>query len=146
MPSRLRWIYRRQRHLQRECQRKPCLSPPLIGRPSKCLSVQGPRAYGGQYELPTLGGGDTAGYNPGTSTGHYVGDNTRESDDVRDAQGLDTPTRSSRPVAGDSSYSSPDSDSFATSDDDGVSVLRIPCRSALQTSLVLHRTDFRLPC
>ncbi|KAI7469579.1 hypothetical protein KC351_g13060 [Hortaea werneckii] len=70
-------------------------------------------------DSPTLGGGDTAGYNPGTSTGRYVGDNTRECGDVHDAQDLDTPIRSDRPVAGDSSYSSPDSDSFATSDDDG---------------------------
>ncbi|KAI7317976.1 hypothetical protein KC315_g10219 [Hortaea werneckii] len=83
------------------------------------VSYKVPERTGDNMNSPTLGGGDTAGYNPGTSTGHYVGDNTRESDDVRDAQGLDTPTRSSRPVAGDSSYSSPDSDSFATSDDDG---------------------------
>ena len=88
-------------------------------------------------DSPTLGGGDTAGYNPGTSTGRYVGDNTRECGDVQDAQDLDTPTRSGRPVAGDSSYSSPDSDSFATSDDDGVSVLPILCRSALQNPWVL---------
>ncbi|RMY74281.1 hypothetical protein D0863_03317 [Hortaea werneckii] len=69
-------------------------------------------------DSPTLGGGDTASYNPGTSTGRYVGDNTHECGDVRDAESLDTPTRSGRPVAGDSSYSSPDSDSFAASDDD----------------------------
>ncbi|KAI7303843.1 hypothetical protein KC315_g15447 [Hortaea werneckii] len=73
-----------------------------------------------EMDSPTLGGGgDTAGYNPGTSTGRYVGDNTRECGDVQDAESLDTPTRSGRPVAGDSSYSSPDSDSFAASGDDG---------------------------
>ncbi|KAI7109562.1 hypothetical protein KC343_g18088 [Hortaea werneckii] len=70
-------------------------------------------------DSPTLGGGDTAGYDPGTSTGRYAEDNTRECGDVHDAQALDTPDRSGRPVAGDSSYSSSDSDNFATSDDDG---------------------------
>lgn len=82
-------------------------------------------------DSPILGSGDTTGYNPSTSTGRHVGDNTRECGDVRDAQSLDTPTRSGRPVAGDSSYSSPDSDSFAASDNDGVSVLPVLCRSAL---------------
>lgn len=98
-------------------------------------------------DSPTLGGGDTAGYNPGTSTGRYVGDNTRECGGVRDAESLDTPTRSGRPVAGDSSYSSLDSDSFAASGDDGVSVLPILCRSALlHPRVLLQRTGFGLHC
>ncbi|RMZ08564.1 hypothetical protein D0860_04597 [Hortaea werneckii] len=90
----------------------------LVGQ-ANAYRYKAPERTAHEMDSPTLGGGDTAGYNPGTSTGRYVGDNTRECGDVQDAQDLDTPTRSDRPVAGDSSYSSPDSDSFATSDNDG---------------------------
>ncbi|KAI7119884.1 hypothetical protein KC343_g18105, partial [Hortaea werneckii] len=90
----------------------------LVGQ-ANAYQYKAPERTADEMDSPTLGGGDTAGYNPGTSTGRYAEDNTRECGDVHDAQDLDTPTRSSRPVAGDSSYSSPDSDSFATSDDDG---------------------------
>lgn len=118
----------------------------LVGQ-ANAYQYKAPERTADEMDSPTLGGGDTAGYNPGTSTGRYAEDNTRECGDVHDAQDLDTPTRSSRPVAGDSSYSSPDSDSFATSDDDGVSVLPILCLSALQNPRVLlHRTGFRLHC
>ncbi|KAI7287240.1 hypothetical protein KC345_g726 [Hortaea werneckii] len=90
----------------------------LVGQ-ANAYQYKAPERTADEMDSPTLGGGDTAGYNPGTSTGRYVGDITRECGDVRDAHDQDTPTRSGRPVAGDSSYSSPDSDSFATSDDDG---------------------------
>ncbi|GAB1728634.1 hypothetical protein NU195Hw_g1436t1 [Hortaea werneckii] len=88
-------------------------------RDSYSGNVSAPERTADEMDSPTLGGGDTAGYNSVTSTGRYAGDNTRECGDVQDAQDLDTPTRSGRPVAEDSSYSSPDSDGFATSDDDG---------------------------
>ncbi|KAI7155671.1 hypothetical protein KC349_g6791 [Hortaea werneckii] len=90
----------------------------LVGQ-ANAYQYKVPERTADEMDSPTLGGGNSAGYNPGTSTGRYVGDNTRESGDARDAQSLDTPTRSARPVAGDSSYSSLDSDSFAASDDDG---------------------------
>ncbi|RMY73672.1 hypothetical protein D0863_03722 [Hortaea werneckii] len=90
----------------------------LVGQ-ANAYQYKAPERTADEMDSPTLGGGDTAGYNPATSTGRYAEDNTRECGDVHDAQDLDTPTRSGRPVTGDSSYSSPDSDSFATSDDDG---------------------------
>ncbi|GAB1738250.1 hypothetical protein NU219Hw_g2796t1 [Hortaea werneckii] len=90
----------------------------LVGQ-ANAYQYKVPERTADEMDSPTLGSGDAIGYNSGTSTGRHVGDNTRECGDVRDAQSLDTPTRSGRPVAGDSSYSSPDSDSFAASDDDG---------------------------
>ncbi|KAI6913140.1 hypothetical protein KC318_g13856 [Hortaea werneckii] len=90
----------------------------LVGQ-ANAYQYKVPERTPDEMDSPTLGGGDGAGYYRGTSTGRCVEDNTRECGDVRDAESLDTPTRSGRPVAGDSSYSSPDTDSFAASDDDG---------------------------